>query len=67
METIDKDWLIEKMKANNLTQRQLAKNLDILENQVSRWVRGRLELGKQTKNHLYWFFRCLELEKEIKK
>lgn len=67
MEIIDKDWLIERMKANNLNNRELAKKIDVSEYHVSRWVNGRAELGKQTKNHLFYFFRCLDLEKELKK
>lgn len=67
MENIDYVWLVEKMKLYHLNNRKLAKYLGVLEPQVSRWVNNRLELGKQTKNHLYYFFRCLELENELKK
>lgn len=67
MENIDNAWLVEKMKLYQLNNRELGKFLNIGEHQISKWVNGRIELGKQTKNHLYHFFRCLELENELKK
>jgi transcriptional regulator with XRE-family HTH domain len=66
MESITIEWIIEKMKANNLTQRGLAKKLDMTEFHISKWLNGHVEIGKLAKNHLYYFFRCLELEKELK-
>lgn len=66
MKEINKDWLIEKMAFYGFTNRELSKRLNISEHQVSRWINGHVELGKLAKNHLYHFFRCLELENELK-
>lgn len=67
MESITIDWIIDKMAVYGFTNRELAKRLSISEHQVSRWLNGHVEIGKLAKNHLYYFFRCLELEKELKK
>ncbi len=67
MKEVSKEWLNEKIKIYDMTNRELSKNVGVNESEVSKWKHGKTPIGTQSQAALYWFFRCLELEKELKK
>jgi transcriptional regulator with XRE-family HTH domain len=64
---IDADWIRRRLEINKLSQRSLADYLLTNEQTISRWLSGKQNLSGANKAALYYYFRCLELESELKK
>jgi plasmid maintenance system antidote protein VapI len=66
-EIVTNEWLKNKIEEHNFSQRGFAKKLHVLETTLSRWITGTQNMSEITKVALYYYFRCLELEKRLEK
>jgi transcriptional regulator with XRE-family HTH domain len=63
-EVVNSEWIKEKLKTHKLKQKDLAEAIGTDDFQISRWVHNST-ISTPSKCALYYYFRCLELEKTI--
>jgi hypothetical protein len=64
---INATWLSKKLEEFSLLQKDLASFINVRKEEVSKWKNGITPIGGQSQAALYWFFRCLDLEKKLEK
>lgn len=66
-EIVDKNWLLKKLQDFNMKNFEVAEKIGVGIHIISKWLHDKKPIGAQSQAALYYFFRCLELEKELKK
>jgi predicted transcriptional regulator len=64
---INREWLVSQMAIHGKKQIDVCNALNITQSDLSKYLSESKPLSSRTKTLLYYFFRCLELEKELKK
>ena len=64
---VDSEWLNEQLLKFGLKQYEVYQELGLTKNQFSKWVNNKLPISNTMQTVLYYYFRCLELEKELNK
>jgi DNA-binding transcriptional regulator YiaG len=65
IEKVDIAWVLEKIEVYNLQKQEIAKALGVDKAQFSKWISGHYQMSKPAKCAAWYYFKILELEKEI--